>query len=81
MTSTVSPATLEPVSSRSLSANTAKPTGYTLLLWNNVLNWPKEEYEVFLMRMRKALRNRKVHGYMTVRYVWARKPEATSTKP
>ncbi|KAF4958683.1 hypothetical protein FGADI_2233 [Fusarium gaditjirri] len=37
--------------------------GYTLLLWNNVLQWPKDEYQVFLMQSRKALRNRKIHGY------------------
>ncbi|KAG4282312.1 hypothetical protein FPRO06_08985 [Fusarium proliferatum] len=41
--------------------------GYTLLLWNNVLQWPKDEYQVFLMQSRKALRNRKIHGYFVVR--------------
>ncbi|KAF4459091.1 hypothetical protein FALBO_14151 [Fusarium albosuccineum] len=50
--------------------------GYTLLLWHNVLNWPKDNYQLFLMGMRKALRNRKIHSYMVVRYVYARKPEA-----
>ncbi|KAF4420511.1 hypothetical protein FACUT_11165 [Fusarium acutatum] len=49
--------------------------GYTLLLWNNVLQWPKDEYQVFLMGIRKALRNRKIHGYFVVRYVYGRKPE------
>ncbi|KAF4338324.1 hypothetical protein FBEOM_7789 [Fusarium beomiforme] len=49
--------------------------GYTLLLWNNVLQWPKDEYQVFLMELRKALRNRKIHGYFVVRYVYGRKPE------
>ncbi|KAF5572427.1 methyltransferase [Fusarium pseudoanthophilum] len=49
--------------------------GYTLLLWNNVLQWPKDEYQVFLMQIRKALRNRKIHGYFVVRYVYGRKPE------
>ncbi|KAF5004744.1 hypothetical protein FDECE_8770 [Fusarium decemcellulare] len=50
--------------------------GYTLLLWHNVLNWPKDNYQLFLMGMRRALRNRKIHSYMVVRYVYARKPEA-----
>ncbi|KAF5975807.1 methyltransferase [Fusarium coicis] len=50
--------------------------GYTLLLWNNVLQWPKDEYQVFLMQIRKALRNRKIHGYFVVRYVYGRKPES-----
>ncbi|KAI1047194.1 hypothetical protein LB505_011652 [Fusarium chuoi] len=49
--------------------------GYTLLLWKNVLQWPKDEYQVFLMQSRKALRNRKIHGYFVVRYVYGRKPE------
>ncbi|KAH8714422.1 S-adenosyl-L-methionine-dependent methyltransferase [Ilyonectria robusta] len=49
--------------------------GYTLLLWHNVLNWPKDEYQIFLMGMRQALRNRKMHAYMKVRYVYGRKPE------
>ncbi|CAG7558059.1 unnamed protein product [Fusarium equiseti] len=51
--------------------------GYTLLLWKTILQWPADEYEVFLMEMRKFLKNRKVHPYMTVRYVYARKAEAT----
>ncbi|KAF5584272.1 methyltransferase [Fusarium subglutinans] len=48
--------------------------GYTLYLWHNVLNWPREEYPQFLAAMRKAISSRKVHGYMMVRYVYARKP-------
>ncbi|RBA13262.1 hypothetical protein FPRO05_13689 [Fusarium proliferatum] len=49
--------------------------GYTLLLWNNVLQWPKDEYQVFLMQSRKALRNRKIHGYFVVR------PPSSSNMP
>ncbi|KAH7142157.1 S-adenosyl-L-methionine-dependent methyltransferase [Dactylonectria macrodidyma] len=49
--------------------------GYTLLLWHQVMGWPKDEYQVFLMGMRKALKNMRIHGYMNLRYVWARKPE------
>ncbi|KAM0490103.1 hypothetical protein ACHAP8_011929 [Fusarium lateritium] len=49
--------------------------GYTLLLWNDVLQWPKDEYQVFLMRARKALSNRRIHGHFVVRYVYGRKPE------
>uniref|UniRef100_A0A0D2Y9R6 Methyltransferase type 11 domain-containing protein n=1 Tax=Fusarium oxysporum (strain Fo5176) TaxID=660025 RepID=A0A0D2Y9R6_FUSOF len=37
--------------------------------------WPKDEYQVFLMGIRKALRNRKIHGYFVVRYVYGLKPE------
>ncbi|KAK7403536.1 hypothetical protein QQX98_010715 [Neonectria punicea] len=49
--------------------------GYTLMLWHNVLKLPSDEYQVFLMDMRRVLRNRKIHGYMSVRYVYGRKPE------
>ncbi|KAH7136848.1 S-adenosyl-L-methionine-dependent methyltransferase [Dactylonectria estremocensis] len=48
--------------------------GYTLLLWHNVLKYPKDDYQMFLLALRKYLRNKKVHGYMTVRYVYGRKP-------
>ncbi|KAF4431821.1 hypothetical protein F53441_13875 [Fusarium austroafricanum] len=48
--------------------------GYTLYLWLNVLNWPREEYTQFIAEMRKAISNRRVHSYMMVRYVYARKP-------
>ncbi|RBR19844.1 uncharacterized protein FIESC28_05450 [Fusarium coffeatum] len=48
--------------------------GYTFYLWHHVLNWPREEYAQFLVSMRKALFNRRVHGYMMVRYVYGRKP-------
>jgi hypothetical protein len=48
--------------------------GYTLLMWHNVLQWPKEDYQLFLMGMRKMLKNRRVHSYMKVRYVYGRKP-------
>ncbi|KAK7419799.1 hypothetical protein QQX98_003172 [Neonectria punicea] len=49
--------------------------GYTLMLWHNVVQWPKDDYQLFLMSMRNALRNRKVHSYFLVRYVFGRKPE------
>ncbi|KAJ4250149.1 hypothetical protein NW762_011960 [Fusarium torreyae] len=47
--------------------------GYTMMIWHNILNWPKDEYQIFLMDMRKALRNKRVHCYMRVRYVYGRK--------
>ncbi|KAM0234168.1 hypothetical protein ACHAPO_006549 [Fusarium lateritium] len=49
--------------------------GYSFVLWNHVLKWPSDEYQIFLMQVRKALRNRKVHSYIKVRYVYGRKPE------
>lgn len=50
-------------------------TGYSFVLWNHVLKWPEDEYQIFLMQVRKALRNRKVHSYIKVRYVYGRKPQ------
>ncbi|KAJ9157361.1 Phosphoethanolamine N-methyltransferase 3-like protein 1 [Pleurostoma richardsiae] len=49
--------------------------GYTLLMWHNIMGWPKEEYQVFLMSMRKVLKNKQIHGYFNLRYVYGRKPE------
>lgn len=51
-------------------------SGYTLLLWINVLGWPKPEWQIFLMQMRQLLKNRRVHGYMTLRYMYGKKPVA-----
>ncbi|KAH7179986.1 S-adenosyl-L-methionine-dependent methyltransferase [Fusarium flagelliforme] len=49
--------------------------GYSFVLWNHVLKWPDDEYQIFLMQIRQALRNRKVHSYIMTRYVYGRKPE------
>jgi len=49
--------------------------GYTSQLWHGVLNWPPEEYQTFLTGLRKAVRNRKVHGYITSRVVYGQKPK------
>ncbi|KIL85329.1 hypothetical protein FAVG1_11284 [Fusarium avenaceum] len=38
--------------------------GYTLMTYQHILGWPKDEYELFLVKMRKALRNGNIHGYM-----------------
>ncbi|KAM0186346.1 hypothetical protein ACHAPI_011767 [Fusarium lateritium] len=51
--------------------------GYTLMTWQHILGWPKDEYELFLMKMRKALRNGNIHGYMRNRFITARKPADT----
>ncbi|KAF7552798.1 hypothetical protein G7Z17_g4103 [Cylindrodendrum hubeiense] len=53
--------------------------GYTLILWHDILGWPKDEYQVCLMNMRKALKNKRYHAYMNLRYVYARKPEQEKT--
>lgn len=43
------------------------------MMWQDVCKWPEDEYQVALMSLRKAIRNPKVHSYMTVRYVYGRK--------
>ncbi|KAF5712163.1 TAM domain-containing protein [Fusarium mundagurra] len=35
--------------------------GYTLMMWQDVCQWPKDEYQVFLMSLRKAIRNPKTY--------------------
>jgi hypothetical protein len=50
--------------------------GYTMMLWHNVLEWPMEEYERFLAELRQAMKNRAIHSYMKIRFVYGRKPEA-----
>ncbi|KAM5367095.1 hypothetical protein ACJA88_011675 [Fusarium oxysporum] len=49
--------------------------GYTMMAWHHIMNWPKDEYQVFLMNMRKAFNDKRIHGYMRVRYVYDRKPD------
>ncbi|OBS20680.1 hypothetical protein FPOA_07019 [Fusarium poae] len=49
--------------------------GYTLMVWQQILGWPKDEYQLFLMEMRKSLRDKNIHGYIRVRFINARKPK------
>lgn len=50
--------------------------GYTTFLWHTILGWPADEYQIFLMQVRKMVRDwRKTHNYFQARYVWGRKPE------
>ncbi|RKK13400.1 hypothetical protein BFJ65_g12632 [Fusarium oxysporum f. sp. cepae] len=49
--------------------------GYTMMAWHHIMSWPKDEYQVFLMNMRKAFKDKRIHGYMRVRYVYDRKPD------
>ncbi|KAG6080760.1 hypothetical protein E4U16_008152 [Claviceps sp. LM84 group G4] len=48
--------------------------GYTQMVWENVPKPPADEYHVWLANMRKAIRNTKVHSYLTVHIVYGRKP-------
>lgn len=51
--------------------------GYTLFFCTQIMGWTMEEHQVFLMSVRKMIRNyRKIHLYFQARYVWGQKPEA-----
>ncbi|KAJ0413037.1 S-adenosyl-L-methionine-dependent methyltransferase [Aspergillus carlsbadensis] len=48
--------------------------GYAMYLYTTYLGWTREEVEVLLARMRKALRDPHIHAYQEYSVVWARKP-------
>jgi len=48
--------------------------GCSTLVWNTVLGWPADEYQVFLMNTRKQLRNPNIHPYFWIRTLYGRKP-------
>ena len=50
-----------------------------MLTWHHTLGWPEDEYQIFLTGMRKVLKNKRIHGYVNLRYVYGRKPEAGKT--
>ncbi|KAH9905439.1 S-adenosyl-L-methionine-dependent methyltransferase [Xylariomycetidae sp. FL2044] len=49
--------------------------GYTLMHWNVVVGEGVPGYQEYLAVMRNELKNRRIHGYMKVKYVYGRKPE------
>jgi hypothetical protein len=55
--------------------NTDGCLGYSQMIWHEVLKWPADEYQLFLMQVRKDLRSKDLHPYFKVRFVWGRKPE------
>jgi ubiquinone/menaquinone biosynthesis C-methylase UbiE len=48
---------------------------FTLAYFSRILEWTKEEIEVYLVNVRKAISDRSVHIYHKVYVVWGRKPE------
>ena len=40
--------------------------GITMNVFTKAWGWSEEEVEVFLVEVRKALRDRKIHGYVPV---------------
>ena len=46
-------------------------------MWNAVLGWDANEYQVFLANTRKELRDPNIHPYFWVRYMYGQKPTAS----
>ncbi|KAI0478381.1 S-adenosyl-L-methionine-dependent methyltransferase [Xylariaceae sp. FL0804] len=51
--------------------------GYTLMAWNVVMGENTPGWQENLAVLRREIRNRRVHSYMKVRIVYARKPESS----
>jgi hypothetical protein len=47
---------------------------YSLALFTRVLGWSNEQTQVFLVGVRKELKNPKVHSYCNLHIVYGRKP-------
>ncbi|KAF2100116.1 S-adenosyl-L-methionine-dependent methyltransferase [Rhizodiscina lignyota] len=54
--------------------------GFSLAFFHRGLGWTKEEIEVYLVDVRKALQDKRVHAYQKVYVVWGRKPENITSK-
>ncbi|KAF2144413.1 uncharacterized protein K452DRAFT_316415 [Aplosporella prunicola CBS 121167] len=50
--------------------------GFSLAWFHRGLGWTKEEIEVYLVQVRKAISDRSIHAYHKVYVVWGRKPTA-----
>ncbi|KAK7529926.1 S-adenosyl-L-methionine-dependent methyltransferase [Phyllosticta citribraziliensis] len=49
---------------------------FTLAWFHRGLGWTKEEIEVYLVQVRKAISDRNVHAYHKMYVVWGRKPQS-----
>lgn len=49
-------------------------SGLSLALFTRALGWTQEEVEVFLIEVRKDMRNRAVHGWWPIHVIYGRKP-------
>jgi len=49
---------------------------FSLALFSRIFMWNKTEIEVYLVNVRKAITNTRVHAYNKYYVVWGRKPEA-----
>ena len=49
--------------------------GFTMAPFTRGLGWSPAEVEIFLIDVRKDLKNRKIHAYWPIYFVYGRKPE------
>lgn len=49
-------------------------SGLSMAHFSRILNWSKEEIEVYLVNVRKAIQDKSVHAYHRIFVVWGRKP-------
>jgi len=47
----------------------------SLMIFTNVLGWSRAEVDVFLVDVRKDLKNRQIHAYWPIYTVYGQKPE------
>ncbi|KAB8248064.1 S-adenosyl-L-methionine-dependent methyltransferase [Aspergillus flavus] len=55
--------------------------GWSMMLLTRFLNWTRQEVEVYLARMRQALRDPSIHAYQEKVVVYGRKPASPENPP
>lgn len=58
-----------------LTNNLEGVQGWVMAPFTRVLGWTPAEVEIFLVDVRKDLKNRKIHAYWPVHFVYGRRPE------
>ncbi|KAF9767275.1 hypothetical protein IL306_000179 [Fusarium sp. DS 682] len=64
-----------PVLTEDLQMKAIKEAGF-VDIQEAFYKWLADEYQVFLMQVRKDFRDKKLHPYFKVHFVWGRKPES-----
>ncbi|KXH44085.1 hypothetical protein CSIM01_04389 [Colletotrichum simmondsii] len=54
--------------------------GFTMAAFTRAHEWKREEVQVFLIDVRKDLKDRSIHAYWPVYFIYGRKPEAEKTE-
>lgn len=48
---------------------------YTPRLFSTILGWTEEEIQVYIAKVRKDLKDPSIHLYLSIHFVWGKKPE------